>query len=294
MRDGDKPTAEEKADSAKAVTVGKFVASTASKIVGGMVGIVTAAAADPFTGLAVGTVLGQSLEKAVTHFIETRLAPRQKVRVGRVIAVAVTRMNERIKSGEIVRNDTFVEFNDQVRSDADEVIESALLAAMNSAEEKKIDFIGALITSIFLDDSISASNAQQMIENARSLRYRGFAILKIANDVHVHRWSARGREELEGPPDSLYPLMAEIYDMSRQGLIEMKDKPESKDNYAILGADEIDPSKLHLSPLGQALYKYMELHRLPENDVTYANTVDHLAMLSRYGTGPTRIDGGEY
>jgi hypothetical protein len=298
MANGDKSATEEKAGTGKAVTIAKFVTSTASKMIGGMAGVVTAASADPFTGVAVGTALAQSLEKVGTHLIETRLGSRQKIRVGRTIAVAATRMNERIKGGEIVRKDSFVEFDDEGRSDADEAIESALLAAMNSAEEKKVDFIGALTTSIFLDSSISASNAQQMIETAQSLRYRGFVILKIANGVDVHQWPSRGGEDLAGPPADLYPLMAEIFDMSRRGLIEMKDKARPDHYYAILGADEIDPSKLHLSPLGQALYRNMELHRLPETDATYASTVEHLTTLSRYGIGPTSInatlDGGEF
>ena len=169
---------------------------------------------------------------------------------------------------------------------------------MNSAEEKKVDFIGALITSIVLDSSISASEAQQMIETAQHLRYRAFVVLKIANDVHVHGWPERGGGEAEGPPANLYPLMAQIYDMSRRGLIEMRDKSEDNSNYAILGVEDIDPSKLHLTPLGKALYKNMELQRLPESDATFGRTLADLKAISTYGKGLTRInasiDGGEF
>jgi hypothetical protein len=299
MADEDRPTSEEKVANSKAVTMWKFGTSMASKMVGGMAGVVTTSmTANPFLGVAVGTALAQTLEKAGTHIVETKLGPRQQIRVGRAIAVAATRMEERIVDGEIVRGDAFVQPDDTGRSDADEAIESALLAAMNCSEEKKVDFIGALMTSIFLDRTISASDAQQMIETAQNLRYRALVVLKIANDVHAQGWPSRGGEDVAGPPTDLYPLMAEIYDMSRRGLIVMKDKPEGNDHYAILGADDIDPSKLHLSPLGRALYRNMELSRLPESDPTYANTVAHLRALSSYGLGPMRInahmDGGSY
>jgi hypothetical protein len=203
-------------------------------------------------------------------------------------------MEKRIEAGEKVRGDTFVQPDSDGRSDADEAVESTLFAAMNSAEEKKVDFISALMTSIFLDPSISASDAQQMIETAQNLRYRAFVVLKIAYDVHTYGWPKRGGEDVAGPPANLYPLMAQVYDMSRRGLIEMRDRPEDNNNYAILGADEIDPSKLHLSPLGKALYENMELQRLPENDATYASTLADFTALSGYGMGQTRIDSGEF
>jgi hypothetical protein len=299
MTDEDRPAGEENAATGKAMAIWKFSTSMASQIVGGMVGeVATSMTGNLLIGVAVNTILAQTLEKVGTHVIETTLGPRQKIRVGRAIAVAATRMEERIKDGEIVRDDAFVQPDVKGRSDADEVIESALHAAMSSAEEKKVDFIGALMTSIFLDRSISASDAQQMIETAQNLRYRALVVLKIANDVHAHGWPSRGGEDVAGPPTDLYPLMAEIYDMSRRGLIVMKDKPEGNDHYAILGSDDIDPSKLHLSPLGRLLYRNMELSRLPESDATYANTVEHLRTLSGYGLGPTRInahmDGGEF
>jgi hypothetical protein len=293
MADEDKSGGEGKAAPGKAVAIWKFGTSMASKMAGGMAGVVTTSmTTNPFLGVAVGNALALTLEKVGTYIIETKLGPRQEIRVGRAIAVAAVRMEERIEAGEKVRADPFVHPDGEGRSDADEAVESALFADMNSAEEKKVDFIGALMTSIVLDPSISASDAQQMIETAQNLRYRAFVVLKIANDVHAHGWPRRGGAEVEGPPADLYPLTAQIYDMSRRGLIEMRDKPEDNTNYAILGVEEIDPSKLHLSPLGKALYKNMELQRLPESDATYASTVADLTVLSGCGKGPMHINAG--
>ena len=271
--------------------VWQFGSSMASQMVGGMAGLVTTSlTTNPFLGVAVGTGLAQTLQKVGADLIDAKLRSRQEIRVGRAIAVAAVRMNDRLSSGERVRDDAFMECDGNGRSDADEVAESALIAAMNSTEEKKVDFIAALITSIALDPCISAADGQQMIATAQILQYRAFVILRIANDVHAHRWPARGGEDVGGPPDGLFALMAQVYDMARLGLVEMRDSNDERFAYAVLGPDGVDPSKLHLTPLGKALYRNMELERLPEHDPTYSSTVADFAAISHCGTGQTRVD----
>ena len=294
MAGGNKLDGGEEVTGSNATAIWKFASSMASKMIGGMAGLaITALTETPLLGRVVSNVLVQTLEKVGTHVIETKLGPRQKVRVGRAIAVAALRMEKRMETGEKVRSDTFVQLDREGRSSADEAVESALFAAMNSAEEKKVDFIGALMTSIVLEPSISASDAQQMIETAQSLRYRAYVILKIASEVSIHGWPTRGGENVEGPPANLYSLMAQIYDMSQRGLIEMRDAPNDVSIYAVLSAEDIEPSKLQLTPLGRALYTNMELQRIPEIDATYASTVADLKALSGYGRGPTGLNRRE-
>ena len=272
--------------SGRAVAVWTFVTSTASKLTGGMVGVaVTSATANPFLGVATATTLAQALEKGGAYVVHLMIGPRQKIRAGRAIEVAAVRMQDRIINGEVVRTDLFVEPRPDGRSDADEVVESVLQASINSAEEKKVDFLAAMMTSVFMDSSIRAADAQQMIEIAQGLRYRSLIVLKITNNVHVHRWPARGGDKVPGPPARLYPLMAQIYDLCRQGLIEMKDRLEDRDVYLVAAAGDIDPAKLHLSPLGRSLYEIMELKRLSEADPTYVETLADLGALSGYGQG---------
>ena len=121
MADGNKPEGEIKGVSGKAVEIWKFSTSMASKMTGGMVGVVTnAMTSNPFLGVAVATALAQTLEKVGTYVIETKLGPRQEIRVGRAIAIAALRMDERIEAGERVRGDAFIQPNGEGRSDADE------------------------------------------------------------------------------------------------------------------------------------------------------------------------------
>lgn len=269
------------------------LAKVIGKLAGGAAGVGTMAAiGEPYSAVLANAMVGTAVEKAGLSVIQRLLGPRQAERVARTLLVTTGRMEERITAGETPRTDRFAQPGPDGRSDAEEAVEAVLFAAMNSAEEKKIDFLGLLLSSIAFDPSITAADAQVMIETAEALRYRAYVILKIANDVHVNGWPTRGGEDVVGPPENLYPLMAQIYDMTRRGVIELKDKPEDHSLYAVLGVDEIDPSKLHLSPLGKALYKNMELNRLPETDETYVQALADLAELSRYGKGPTRISGG--
>ena len=55
------------------------------------------------------------------------LGPREKVRVGAVLAVAAAEINKRIVSGEKVRTDGFFDEKPSGRSHAEEVAESVLL-----------------------------------------------------------------------------------------------------------------------------------------------------------------------
>lgn len=296
MTDEGKPEPEDEGRPAnKQIRRWEDLAKLSGKIAGGAASLATVAyTKEPFSGVLANAAVGTAVEKVGLNVIQRFLGPRQAERVAKTLLVTAGRMEERVTAGEMLRTDDFAQPGDDGRSDAEEAVEAVLFAAMNSAEERKIDFLGLLLSSIAFDPSITAANAQVMIETAEALRYRAYVILKIANDVHVHGWPTRGDEDVAGPPESLYPLMAQVYDMTRRGVIELKDKPEDNSLYAVLGVDEIDPSKLHLSPLGKALYKNMELHRLLAVDETYLQTLADLTELSRYGKGPTRIDAGEF
>lgn len=277
----------------KSIKLLEEVAKFSGKVAGGAaaVTVVQYGGGASFAGVWANALVGTAVEKAGLTVIQRFLGPRQGERVAKTIEVTASRMAERAADGETPRKDPFVQPRPDGRSDAEEAVEAALLAAMNSAEEKKIDFIGLLLASITYDSSITASNAQVFIAIAEALRFRSYVILKIAYDVHIHGWPSRGGEDVAGPPDRLYPLMSEIYDMARRGLIELKDKPEDDTTYAVLGVDNVDPSRLHLSPLGRALYQNMELHRLLDTDEIYRQTKVDLEELSNYGKGLAKIEG---
>ncbi len=275
----------------------KFSVGMAAKLSGGMVGVgTTVMTGNPFLGAASGVALAHTLERVGTEVVERRLAPRQNVRVGRAIVVACIKLKEHQDRGRNPRDDGFFDDDSGGRSSADEVTEATLLAAMDSAQEQKIDFIGALLANIAVDSGIDVSTAHLLIELANTLSYRAFVVMKIAGDIDAFHFEARTGpgKELSEAPTAFHPLMIEIYGLSGRGLIEMKDSADSANANVVLGFEEIDPAKMHLSTVGQLLHDNLELSGLDTGSDIYLQTVEQLRGLSRSGGGASALDGGAY
>lgn len=275
----------------------KFSLGMAAKLSGGMVGVgTTVMTANPFLGTALGVTLAHTLERVGTEVVERQLAPRQNVRVGRAIVVACIKLKEYRDRGKTPREDGFFDDDAGGRSAAEEVTEAALLAAMNSAQEQKVDFIAALLANIAVNPGIDVPTAHLLIELANALSYRAFAVMRIAGDIDAFRFETRTRpgEALSEASTAFHPLMVEIFGLSRQGVIELKDSADSADTYAVLGFDEIDPAKMRLSTVGQLLHNNLELSNLDTGSAMYLQTVEQLRGLSRSGGGASVLDGGTY
>jgi hypothetical protein len=271
--------------------------SVGSKISGGLMGAAAAlATGNPFIGAALSPYIAHGLERAGKEMIKRRLAPRQDARVGRAIVVAASLIKNRQDRGDTPRSDGFFDADVQSgRSASDEVVEASLQAAMNSAQERKIDFIATLLTNITFQSKIDISTAHLIIQMAENISYRSYALLKIMAQIEVYAFPARGGEDSPGPPLELHPLMAEIYSLARSGLVDIKDSAESNNHYAFLSADQIDPPKMFLSPLGKLLHDNLGLEALADGDPVYTEAVADLRRLGGHGTGPTTgIDGGTF
>ena len=156
----------------------------------------------PLIGAALSPVVAHNLERAGGEVIARRLAPRQEMRVGRAIAVAAGLLQERAASGDVPRRDGFFESGPETdRSPAAEVTEAVLGAAMRAAEERKVDFVAALIASVSFDEKVDVATAHQMIAMADALTWRALCILRLTSDGSLRRLPARGREEAPGPPE---------------------------------------------------------------------------------------------
>ena len=281
----------------KWLAVLKFSVPWAAKVSGGLVAVgTTALTTSPAVGGVLGVTVAHMLERGGNEIIGRKLAPRQNARVGRAIVVACIKLKEHQDRGRNPRNDDFFDDDLGGRSSADEVTEATLLAAMNSAQEQKVDFIAALLANIAVDPSIDVSTAHLLIELANTLSYRAFAVMRIAGDIDAFRFGTRTRpgEGLSQAPTAFHPLMVEIFGLSRRGIIELKDSADSADAYAVLGSNEIDPAKMRLSTVGQLLHDNLELSGFDTGSAMYLQTVEQLRGLSRSGGGASVVDGGTY
>lgn len=118
--------------------------------VGGTLGFL---AAGPI-GAAVLGAGGAAAAKVLKHIgqevSERILGPREKVRVGGVLAIAAAEINQRIANEESVRTDGFFDEKPSGRSDAEEVAESVLLKSQREPEEKKIPLWGIYCQTLLL------------------------------------------------------------------------------------------------------------------------------------------------
>ncbi len=267
----------------------------ASKMTGGVLGALTG----HYTGMLVaGAMLSpyvaHNLERVGKDVLDRHLAPRQKIRVGRAIMVGAMRIEERRMAGEQMRSDGFFDSVNEGRSAADEVAEHTLMSAMNAAEERKVDHLGALIASIAMDASIDQATGHQLIRIAERISFRAFALLEM-----LHKDEARSYDPLstngEGETAAtVQAVRAELFELSQFGLVEKKNHRAMVRTLAIAGVADIEPSLLYLSSLGRLLRDALELEKLPDDDPVRRRTKRQLAVLMRKGAPGTSLDGGKF
>ena len=135
-------------------------------------------------GAVIGGIVGKGVEiwlsKVGQDISERHLSTREKVRVGAVLVIAAEEIHKRRESGESLRGDGFFDEKQTGRSDAEEVAESVFLKAQREPEEKKIRYMGYLLSSIAFDPQISVHMAHQLSKNAEQLTYRQLCILNFA------------------------------------------------------------------------------------------------------------------
>ena len=271
-----------------------YAQALAAKVFGGIVGGGTALiTANPVLGAVVGASLAHTLESVGKEVIERHLTPRQEARVGRAIAIAFGKLVEHERHGRHVRDDGFFSPSDEGRSEGAEVTEAALQAAMNSAEERKVDFIASLLANVATSPQIGVQTAHLLIDQARRLTFRSFILLEIASDVDRFDFGLRHEQAdpKAGLTAELQGLELEAYELIHAGLFVLKDSASAPGSLAALGPDDVDPGKIRLTALGRLLYDNLGLAAMEKGSL-YDQVVRDLRNLALSARDPNRIDGG--
>ena len=190
------------------------------------------------------------------------LSSREKVRVGAVLVIAAAEIHQRLESGETRREDGFFDEKQTGRSDAKEVAESVLLRAQREPEEKKIRYMGYLISSITFDSEINVHMAHQLIKAAEQLTYRQLCILKLCavkDNFGLHDKDYRGQGTLA---KELYPLLYEYMDLYRKDFIIFGIGFSSVSSLA-----DINPGLADVQGIGVDLFNLMKLALIPDEDI---------------------------
>ncbi len=232
----------------------------AGSAVGGALGFFASGPAGAAAGAAGGAVIGSVLEKVGQEISDRLLAPRQKARVGGVLAMAVDDVKNRLANGESIRDDGFFSTNPENRSEGEEVIEAILIKSQSEPEEKKLKYISKLLSNIAFDSSIDANLAHMLIKQAEALTYRQFCILSLIGQHYQYERQESSFDNQENFPRELYAISSEIRDLYQRELIACNEMIPP-------GSTCENPAFMDIKYLGEDLYFLINLHRIPDKDL---------------------------
>ena len=202
-------------------------------------------------------------QKVGGEMADRLLGPREKARIGCVLAMSVEILKSELDQGKTLREDGF--FDKTIgRSDAEEVMEGVLRKAQAEYEERKLEYLARLWSTACLDETFGADKLNYMVKLAEQLTYRQLVILSIAGamtkannsnifDLREQHYENAGLKM--GSETSI--VLSEI--MVLHNLICVK-------VIAPLGHVQIAPSELRIYTSSVALYVAMGLSRIGNKD----------------------------
>ena len=239
-------------------------AEIAGGAAGSVVGTVLGALLSGPSGVAVGGTIGAAATmavKAIGHDLSWRLlSPREQVRVGGVYALAAAEIVRRCEKGEEVRDDGFFDAGHGVRSDAEEVWESALLKSQREPEERKLPYMAHLLANVAFDKKISAAMAHQMTRAAESMTYRQLCILQLSASKEKFNLRKRSYEGQDSSSKDLYQIIYEYYDLYNKGLINFGGTVAAT-------LVDVNPGAATSQALGVDIHHQMRLHSIPAEEL---------------------------
>lgn len=235
-------------------------AEIAGAAVGGALGFLAAGPEGAAAGGAAGAVASSVLKHVGDEISERVLSPRERMRVGGVLALVASEVKSRIDSGQVPRSDEFFTAGAGGRSDADEVAEAVLLRSQREAEEKKLPYVAHLFASIAFDSNISAAMAHQLIKASEQLTYRQLCLLRLSavkDSFGLRKGDYRGQTQFE---ISLLQVLYECLDLYTRGFVNFGGS-------VAFGPTDVNPGQMTPQGLGAHLYNAMQLSTIPMTEI---------------------------
>ena len=178
-----------------------------------------------------------------------------------MLGVVIAEIQRRREAGEIIRTDGFFDEKHTGRSDAAEVAESVLLKAQREPEEKKIPYMGYLLSSIPFDPQISVQMAHQLVKIAEQLTYRQLCILRLSEVKDEYSLRDSDYSNHEPPGRGLYQVLYECAELYNKEYINFR-------GHMDYGIANVIPDRMTLQGIGADLYTLMKLSKIPDADIT--------------------------
>lgn len=235
-------------------------AAAVGAAVGSGIGAAIAGPAGAIGGATLGALVQSAVQWIGREIKERQLSKREEKKIGTVYELAKAKIEDNIKGGKTIRNDSFFSSTDEERTSADEITEEVLFAAQRESEEKKLPFLSNLYANIFFDASISKPMAFQLLRMAEQLTYRQMQILSFVGGITLASESV-GSTPLK--KDAYHTvsgynnisIATDIFGLYRQGIIQSKS--------ALFDPAGITPADLSVGGCGALLFNLMELSKVP-------------------------------
>ncbi len=208
------------------------------------------------------------LAKLGQDMVERVLSTREKMRTGRVLETMIDDIQTRIDRGEHPRKDGFFDEKENGRPDAVEVAEAVLLKVQREPEEKKIQYMGYLFSSIAFDSQISVHIAHQLTKAAEQLTYRQLCILKLCAVKDKFGLRNNNYRECYGIENDLYEVLHECADLHNKEYIHSGLDTITLERNVLSRLRSIVPSNMAFQTIGDYLYNLMKLSQIPDEDIT--------------------------
>lgn len=221
---------------------------------GAVIGLAIAGPVGAIGGALVSPILTEIYRKVGFEVSERLISNREEIRVGATYSLAYSKIEKKIKKGEVPRNDDFMNSNNSNRSGAESILEGTLLKARNDYEEKKIKFYANFLANINFDSTISYEKGNTLLRIMEQLSYRQFTILAYIKRVDVlksGKWMESFHDERNLEILKYQDFYAELLDLYNHQLL--------KQAGAAIG---MSISSFKLSHLGNEVYNLLELENL--------------------------------
>jgi hypothetical protein len=237
----------------------------AGSVTGAAIGLLAAGPPGALLGATAGPIVARLVRRVGGELQERVLGERERARVGAAAAYALTNIKGLLEEGQELRQDGFFEAADGAeRPAAEEVFEGVLLRARDAYEEKKIEYLGYLFTTVAFRPEISAADANQILAIADRLTYRQLVVLAVLSDeddrARLRDRDYRSEEDRRRLTVAEIGLLTEVYSLQQQALVM------HESGSVMLGITDVKPRKLRPSGIGQVVYGAMGLRRIPRED----------------------------
>jgi len=245
----------------------KSIITTGSEMIGaaagGVLGFLAGGPAGAAAGGVAGVAISKTTAKVLTDVAHRSLSQMEENRIGATATFAIQNIQRRLERGENPRCDDFFQTQQYAsRCNAEEIFEGVLLKSKNEHEEKKVKIFANIFSNIAFTSGLSVGEANHILQIGNNLTYRQMCLLALFNRKNEMR-DLQLVESLQNSQSfEIISILQEIYQLYNYGLLSCT-VPNSPHYQALLGWDDVKPTRMELTSLAKRYYAIMGLNELP-------------------------------